>query len=139
MITPSEIHRPGVYTELDPEAIAHYLEAKGWKCIYEEDGRFLGMRWFQHPLTPRWPDRELVTNRTLPFALSHLRNENARRNGHETGTLIRVGAKRFRDYPQLNRQTLLDLEAHENRWIGHIIADVQAMDDALRAPSPVAA
>jgi hypothetical protein len=139
MITPSEIHQPRVYTELDPEAIAHYLVANGWKCIYEEDGRFLGMRWFHHLLSPRWPDRELVTNRTLPFALSCRRDDNAPREFDDIGTLIRVGAKRLRDYPQLNRQTLLDLEAHENRWIGHIITDIQAMDAALRAPSPVAA
>ena len=128
MISPSELRQPRVYTELDPEAIAHYLVANGWRCIYEEDGRFLGMRWFRHPLSPRWADRELVTNRTLPFALCDLRDDNTLCDVNDIGTLIRVGAKRFRDYPQLNRQTLLDLEAHENRWIGHIIADVQAMD-----------
>lgn len=139
MITPSEIHQPRIYTEIDPETIAHYLVANGWKCIYEEDGRFLGMRWFHHPLPPRWPGRELVTNRTLPFALSHPHNDHQLRDFDGTGTLIRVGAKRFDHYPQLNRQTLLDLEVHQNRWIGHIITDIQAMDAALRPPSPVAA
>jgi len=94
MISPSELHQPRVYTELDPEAIAHHLVANGWRCIYEEDGRFLGMRWFSHPHSPRWPERELVTNRMLPFALSR-RDDNTLREVDDIGTLIRVGAKRF--------------------------------------------
>jgi hypothetical protein len=136
MITPSEILDPRVYTELDPETIAHYMVANEWKCIHEEDGRFLGMRWFYHPRSPRWLNRELVTNRTIPFAVSHLRATSTPDNCDDIGTLIRVGARRFRDYPQLNRHTLLDLEAHENRWIGQIITDVHALKSALRPRPP---
>jgi hypothetical protein len=35
----------------------------------------------------------------------------------------------------MNRHVLLDLEVHQNRWIGFIIADIQAMEAALRAPA----
>ncbi len=134
MIAPSEILRPQIYAELDPEAIARYLVANGWRCVHEEDGKFVGIRWFRHPLPPRWPNRELVTNRNIPFALSYLLGTNALEAIVDGGTILRVGAKRFRDYPQMNRHVLLDLEVHENRWIGFIISDIQALAATLTTP-----
>ena len=134
MIAPSEIFQPQMYADLDPEAIARYLVAKGWKCIHEEDGKFLGIRWFRHPQPPLWRNRELITNRTIPFALSHLFDTSALETLIGGGTILRVGAKRFRDYPQMNRHVLLDIEAHENRWIGFIISDILELEAALSAP-----
>jgi hypothetical protein len=133
MIAPSEIFQPQIYADLDPEAIAHYLVANGWKCIHEEDGKFLGIRWFRHPHPPLWRNRELITNRTIPFALSHLFDSGALETLIGGGTIVRVGAKRFRDYPQMNRHVLLDIEAHENRWIGFIISDIVELAAALSA------
>jgi hypothetical protein len=133
MLAPSEILQPRIYAELDPEAIARYLAAKGWRCVYEEDGRFIGIRWFRHPLPPQWPNRELVTNRTIPFALSHMQGTDALETIVGGGTIVRVGAKRYRDYPQMNRHVLLDIEVHENRWIGFIICEILAMEESLRA------
>lgn len=135
MIAPSEIHQPQLYADLDPETIARYLAGSGWTCIHEEDGKFLGIRWFRHPLPPRWRNRELVTNRTIPFALSHLFDTNPLETIVAGGTILRVGAKRFRDYPQMNRHVLLDIEAHENRWIGLIISDILALQAALYPPA----
>ncbi len=128
MLAPSEILQPKVYGELDPEAIARYLVANSWRCIHEEDGRFLGMRWFYHALPPQWAERELITNRRIPLVLKE-------RAAHTRGTLLSVGASRHREFPQMNRHTLLDLEIHQNRWIGFIIADIQAMEAALHAPT----
>jgi hypothetical protein len=131
MIAPSEILAPQIYLELDPEAIARYLLANGWRCIHEEDGKFIGIRWFRHPLPPRWRNRELVTNRTIPLTLSHQQGINGLEAIVDGGTILRVGAKRYRDYPQMNRQVLLDVEAHENRWIGFIISDIQQLEAAV--------
>jgi len=133
MIAPSDIFQPRMYADLDPEAIARYLVAKGWTYIHEEDGKFLGIRWFRHPQPPLWGNRELITNRTIPFALSHLFDTNALETLIGGGTILRVGAKRFRDYPQMNRHVLLDIEAHENRWIGFIISDILEFEAALSA------
>jgi hypothetical protein len=133
MIAPSDVFRPQIYADLDPEAIAHYLVANGWKCIHEEDGKFLGIRWFRHPQPQRWPNRELITNRTIPFALAHLFDTSALETLIDGGTILRVGAKRFRDYPLMNRHVLLDIEAHENRWIGCIISDIHHLEAVLSA------
>jgi hypothetical protein len=133
MIAPSDIFLPQIYADLDPEAIARYLVANGWKCIHEEDGKFLGIRWFRHPQPPCWRNRELITNRRIPFALSHLFDASALEMLVGGGTILRVGAKRFRDYPQMNRHVLLDIEAHENRWIGFIISDIHELEAALSA------
>ena len=127
MITPSEVHHPRTYADIDPEAIANYMMANGWRLIHEEDGKNVGIRWFRHKLAPRWSNRELATNKMMPFALSHLLGATEPGTIVGGGTVLRVGAKRYRDYPQKNADVLDDLELHENRWIGFIIEDIQKL------------
>ncbi len=124
MLTPSEVAAAQTYARIDPDAIANYLVAHEWRFVHEEDGNRIGIRWFRHACAPRWGNVELITNRSIPFALSHVRGAGPVGTIVGGGTLLRVGAKRYPDYAQMNADVLSDLEVHEDRWIGLIIADI---------------
>jgi len=131
MITPRDICQPTTYAAIDPEAIAKYMVASGWRLIHEEDGQNIGIRWFRYALAPRWPNKELATNKNLPYALSRLHNAEQPGSIIGGGTVLRVGAKRHREYPKMNADILDDLELHENRWIGFIIEDILREQERL--------